>query len=159
MEVVQLDEGESYEGEHDERRLVAVELVLVIDDCAHEELDRDLGHEERVRREDPADGAEGQAAEEAHAGGGIARERGGCGGYGYYEGGLADHPQDEGWAVEKGKELVEVMRWLWDGPEDCDKQGSGADEQGATVRPARERLAEDQRGADGVEDEAGGLQR
>ncbi|KFY29464.1 hypothetical protein V493_02356 [Pseudogymnoascus sp. VKM F-4281 (FW-2241)] len=118
---------EGHEGEQDDGALVPVELVLVIDYGAHEELDGDLGEEKRRRR---------------------------GGGYGYDERGLAEHPEDEGGAVEEIEELVQVMCWLGDGAEEGDEHGARADEEGPAERPARERLPEDEGGADGVEDQA-----
>lgn len=74
MEVVELYQCQGDEGEQDEVALVAVELVFMVDYCAYEQLDSNLGDEEGVRGEDTADAAECETTEEADAGGGVARE-------------------------------------------------------------------------------------
>lgn len=101
--------------------MVAVELVFVVYYGADYEFHGDLGEEEGVRREDPRDGTECQAAEKTYARGRVARKRGGCGCYDYDQGALAEHPEDEGRALEEHEELIEIMWWFRDSAEGCDE--------------------------------------
>ena len=163
MQEVQLTQRKRHEAEQDQPRGRAVELVLAVHDRAHQQLDRALGHEQQQRRQDAADAAVRHALQQAQPRG-MVRRGAAAGEEGQSaraeqdardQQRLEGHPAEELRARQQREELVERVRGLADGAEGGDQHGAGEDEEGARERVAREGLAEDERGADGVEDEAG----
>ena len=161
VHIVKLRQGEDDESYQDDPGLPAVELVVAVDDGAHQQLDSALCDEQRVCRENAAHAAVEHASKQTQARRwarvhvveepiGDKQEEHDDGGH--------NHPHDEVVSSQQGQQLVQVVRGLSDGAKEGDEEGAGGDEHGADEGVAGEGLVQDDGGAYRVEDEAGGLQ-
>jgi hypothetical protein len=144
MEIVELEKRESDKTQKYHPRLPAVELIVVIGDCAHDEFNSRLGKQQRVCREYAADASVCHALDEPHtvrlAGVYSSEKESAEHDEGNDEEG-SDEPNQKLVTAEKEEKLVQVVGRLSYRAEYADKECTKRDEQCTNERVSGERLA------------------
>jgi hypothetical protein len=127
MEVVKLEKSESNETQKYHPRLPAVELIMMIGDCAHGEFDGRLCKQQSMGGEDAADASIRHAFDETYTVG-VARvyssQKKGGGHDESHDDEGCNEPYEELVAAKEKEQLVQVVGGLGDGAEYADEEST-----------------------------------